>query len=90
MTPTALGNLSGTISHTTALLHPKAGDQVSITLTDIDGKTQDVLTTLDASLNWSIANTDISGLNTTSNVTASVSVNYPTVCCTLLMRLIMS
>ena len=79
VTPTALGNLSGTISHTTALLNPKAGDQVSITLTDIDGKTQTVLTTLDASLNWSIVNTDISGLNTTSNVTANVSVNYPTV-----------
>ncbi|WP_052433486.1 flagellar hook-basal body complex protein [Sulfurospirillum arsenophilum] len=79
VTPSVLASLSGTISNTTALLNPQAGDAVTITLTDIDGKTQNISTTLDASLNWSILNTDISGLNTTSNVTASVSVSYPTV-----------
>jgi len=76
VTPTAFASLNGTVSNTAALLNPQAGDAVTVTLTDIDGKTQNILTTLDASLNWSIANEDISGLNTTSNLSANVSVTY--------------
>jgi len=76
VTPTPLGkaSLSGTVSNTPALSSPKAGDIVTITFTDIDGKTQNISTTLDASLNWSIANEDVSGLNITSNLNASVTV----------------
>jgi len=76
VTPAALASLSGTISNTPAILNPQAGDPVTITLTDIDGKTQNISTTLDSSLKWSIANTDVSGLNTTSSLTASVSSTY--------------
>ena len=74
--PTALGkaSLSGTTSNTPALSNPKAGDIVTITLTDIDGNTKNISTTLDASLNWSITNEDVSSLNITSNLNASVSV----------------
>jgi len=76
VTPTALAevNMSGTVSNTTALLNPQPGDTVTIKLTDVDGKTQNITTTLDASLNWSIVNQSVSGLNIGSNLTASVSV----------------
>jgi flagellar hook protein FlgE len=76
VTPNALGkvSLSGGITNTTALQNPKEGNTVTITLTDTNGKTQKIATQLDASLNWSIANSDVSSLNTTSALTASVSV----------------
>ena len=76
VTPTTLGqvSLNGTVNNTTALQNPKKGDTVIITLTDVDGKTQNISTELDASLNWSITNSDVSSLNTASNLTASVSV----------------
>ncbi|WP_333802898.1 flagellar hook-basal body complex protein [Sulfurospirillum sp.] len=76
VTPTSLGkaSLNGTVSNTVALQKPKEGDSVSITFTDIDGKTQKVSTKLDSSLTWSISNLDVSSLNITSNLTASVSV----------------
>ncbi|WP_263832445.1 flagellar hook-basal body complex protein [Sulfurospirillum oryzae] len=76
VTPAALVNLNGTVSNTAAITNPQPGDPVTITLTDVDGKTQNISTTLDASLNWSIANTDVSSLNTTSGLTASVSSTY--------------
>ena len=75
VTPTlGKASLSGTVSNTTALQSPKKGDTVIITLTDVDGKKQNISTELDASLNWSIANSDVSSLNTTSDLIASVSV----------------
>lgn len=76
VTPTASGkaSLSGTISNTTALQNPKEGDAVTITFTDVNGKTQKISTKLDASLNWSISNADVGTLDTTSDLTASVSV----------------
>ncbi|ATB70973.1 flagellar hook protein FlgE-like [Sulfurospirillum diekertiae] len=75
VTPTAgQVSLSGTVNNTTAIQNPKKGDTVIVTLTDVDGKTQNISTELDASLNWSISNSDVSGLNTTSALTASVSV----------------
>lgn len=83
VTPTAFASLNGTVSNTAALLNPQAGDAVTVTLTDIDGKTQNILTTLDASLNWSITNEDISGLNITSDLTASVAATYAPVAVTL-------
>ncbi|MDD4504859.1 MAG: flagellar hook-basal body complex protein [Sulfurospirillaceae bacterium] len=67
-------SLSGGVSNTTALQNPKEGDTVTITLTDIDGKTLNISTQLDASKNWSIANYDVSNLNVASDLTASVSV----------------
>ena len=76
VTPTALGHVSlnGTVNNTTALQNPKKGDAVTITLTDVNGNTKKISTELDASLNWSIANSDVSSLNTASALTASVSV----------------
>jgi flagellar hook protein FlgE len=76
VTPSATGqvSLNGSVNNTTALQNPKKGDTVTITLTDVNGKTQKISTELDASLNWSISNSDVSGLNTTSALTASVSV----------------
>lgn len=67
-------NLVGTTSHTTALQNPQQGDTVSITLTDVNGKTITTTTQLDASKNWGISDVDISSLDTTSALTASVSV----------------
>ncbi|ARU50131.1 flagellar hook-basal body complex protein [Sulfurospirillum diekertiae] len=76
VTPSAVGqvSLSGSVSNTTALQSPQKGDTVTITLTDVNGNTKKISTELDASLNWSISNSDVSGLNTTSALTANVSV----------------
>ncbi len=67
-TPTKQINLSGGIADTPALQAPKEGDNVFVTLRDIDGKTTTLSTTLDASLNWSFTNYDVLGLNTTANL----------------------
>ncbi|WNZ00246.1 Flagellar hook protein FlgE [Sulfurospirillum sp. 'SP'] len=76
VTPTASKqvNLNGTVTNTTALQNPKKGDMVTVTLTDSTGKVRNVTTSLDDSLNWSISNIDVSDLNTSSDLTASVSV----------------
>ena len=76
VTPSTTGTvtLSGTVSNTTAALNPKEGDTVVITLTDADGLTQTINTKLDANLAWSISDYDVSGLNTTSDLTVSSAV----------------
>jgi flagellar hook protein FlgE len=63
--------LSGTVSNTTAALDPQEGDTIIITLTDADGLTQTINTTLDENLEWSLSDYDVSGLNTTSDLTVS-------------------
>lgn len=79
-TPTVtpnLGNvtLSGGVSNTTALQNPKAGDTVTITFTDVDGKKVSTTTQLDASKNWTLANYNVGTLNTTADLGVSVTVN---------------
>lgn len=63
--------LSGTVSNTTAALDPQEGDTIIITLTDTDGLTQTVNATLDENLEWTLSDYDVSGLNTTSDLTVS-------------------
>jgi flagellar hook protein FlgE len=76
VTPSSTGTvtLSGTVSNTTAALDPQEGDTVIITLTDADGLTQTINTKLDANLAWNISDYDVSGLDTTSDLTVSSAV----------------
>jgi len=73
VTPTSSGtiSLSGTVSNTTSALDPQEGDTIVITLTDADGLTQTISTTLDENLEWSLSDYDVSGLNTSSDLTVS-------------------
>lgn len=73
VTPTSSGtvSLSGTVSNTTSALDPQEGDTIVITLTDADGLTQTLSTTLDENLEWSLSDYDVSGLNTSSDLTVS-------------------
>ncbi|MCD8544917.1 MAG: flagellar hook-basal body complex protein [Sulfurospirillum cavolei] len=73
VTPTSSGtvSLSGTVSNTTSALDPQEGDTIVITLTDADGLTQTLSTTLDENLQWSLSDYDVSGLNTSSDLTVS-------------------
>lgn len=73
VTPSTTGtiSISGTVSNTTAALDPQEGDTVLITLTDADGLTQTITTKLDANLEWSLSDYDVSGLNTSSDLTVS-------------------
>jgi len=76
VTPSTTGTvtLSGTVSNTTGALDPKEGDTVIITLTDADGLTQTINTKLDANLAWNISDSNVNGLNTTSDLTVSSAV----------------
>lgn len=56
-------SLSGGIANTPTILNPKSGDVVIVTLTDVNGKTLDITTPLDATNNWNIANYDVSSLD---------------------------
>ncbi|KFL33760.1 MULTISPECIES: flagellar hook-basal body complex protein [unclassified Sulfurospirillum] len=76
VTPSTTGtiSLSGTVSNTTAALDPQEGDVVIITLTDADGLTQTINTKLDENLAWSLSDYDVSGLNTSSDITVTSAV----------------
>jgi len=76
VTPSTTGtiNLSGTVSNTTAALDPQEGDVVIITLTDADGLTQTINAKLDENLAWSLSDYDVSGLNTSSDLTVTSAV----------------
>ena len=67
-------SLSGTTSNTTALLNPQKGDSVFVTFTDKAGKKLQVSTQLNDSKEWSLSNVDVSSLDTSSDLTASVAV----------------
>lgn len=56
-------SLNGTVSNTTAAYQPKEGDVISVTLSDINGNTMTINTTLDENLEWSISNYDASTLD---------------------------
>lgn len=64
-------SLSGGISNTPTILDPKSGDVVIVTLTDINGKTLDITTPLDATNNWSITNYDASSLDSSAPLLVS-------------------
>ena len=64
-------NLSGTVSNTTTALDPKEGDTISLVLTDINGNSQTINTTLDSNLEWNISNANVSGLDLSSDLTVS-------------------
>lgn len=56
-------SLNGTVSNTTAAYDPQEGDAISVTLTDANGNTMTINTTLDSNLEWSISNYDASALD---------------------------
>ena len=64
-------SLSGTVSNTTAALDPQEGDIISLVLTDVSGNTQTINTTLDSNLAWSFSDSDVSGLDLSSDLAVS-------------------
>lgn len=73
VTPSTLNtvNISGTITNTPEILDPQVGDTILVTLTDINGKKLSISTPLDASLNWSLANYDVSDLDLNQSLSIS-------------------
>lgn len=66
-------SLSGTVSNTTDAYQPQEGDVVSITLSDINGNSLTINTTLDANLEWSISDYDASTLDLSQALTVSAA-----------------
>ena len=64
-------SVNGTISNTPAITNAVEGDGVLVTITDINGITKTVNTTLDANLNWTIPDENISSLDTTNPITVT-------------------
>jgi len=56
-------SIEGIISPTQEILDPKPGDTIFVTLTNAEGKSKTVQTTLDENLQWSLQNIDISNLD---------------------------
>lgn len=67
-------SLNGTTNNTTELLNPQEGNSVFVTFTDINGKKIQISTQLNSSKEWSLSNVDVSSLDTSNDLTASVAV----------------
>ncbi|MBL0686350.1 MAG: flagellar hook protein FlgE [Sulfurospirillum sp.] len=61
-------SIKGTISNTSGIKDPKESDVVLITITDANGETVEVSSSLDANLNWVVTDEDISSLDTSSSL----------------------
>ncbi|MDD2383465.1 MAG: flagellar hook-basal body complex protein [Sulfurospirillaceae bacterium] len=64
-------DISGTIANTPEILDPQVGDTILVTLTDTNGKKLSISTPLDASLNWNLANYDVSDLDLSQPLSVS-------------------
>lgn len=67
-------SIDGTIQNTPQLLNPKVSETVSITITDINGKSIQLNTTLDSDLNWKLSNEDVSMLDTSNPLITTAAV----------------
>lgn len=76
VTASGLGlvDISGTISNTSEILDPKAGDVILITLTDALGSSHSISTPLSSSLTWTVNNYDVSDLNLSAPLNVSVRI----------------
>ena len=68
-------SVDGTITNTPEVLNAQENDTVEVTFTDINGNTVNSNAMLDANLNWSVVNKDISSLDTENEITTTAKIN---------------
>lgn len=67
-------SIDGNTNNVTNLQNPKSGDSVFVTITDANGTSKTITTTLDDDLKWSVNALDIGNLDTSEDVTVSAVV----------------